>query len=101
MASTPAGSNSLRQLLASLAIGQGRQIIVTTHSGLFCDAILKEARRYPDDIGLLNVRRGVNGTEVHPLDVRGPLLTDRQIVHGLAAPAEDGRFESSSKRPSG
>lgn len=84
----------IAQLLASLAIGQGRQIIVTTHSGLFCDAILKEARRYPDDIALLNVRRGVNGTEVHPLDVRGPLLTDRQIVQGLAAPAEDGRFES-------
>ncbi len=84
----------IAQLLTALAMDQGRQIIVTTHSALFCDAILKEAHRYPDEIALLNVRRGANGTEVHPFDVRGHVLTDRAITQALAAPAEDGMFES-------
>ena len=84
----------IAQLLISLARNQKRQVIVTTHSPVFCDAILKQARQMPEDIALLNVRRGVSGTEVHPFDVTGPLFQDQEIARALTAETEDGLFES-------
>ncbi len=82
------------QLLASLAIEQKRQVIVTTHSPLFCDAALKLSRPHSADIALMNVRRGANGTEVRPFDVSGPLFKDQEIAKALTAGTEDGLFES-------
>jgi len=84
----------IAQLLTSLATDQGRQIIVTTHSPLFCDAMLKHARVRPHEIALLNVRRGAAGTEVQPFDVTGPLFQDPQITQALTAATDDGLFES-------
>ena len=84
----------IAQLLISLARNQKRQVIVTTHSPVFCDAILKHARQAPEDIALLNVRRGASGTEVHPFDVTGPLFQDQEIARALTAETEDGLFES-------
>ncbi len=84
----------IAKLLTSLAIDQDRQVIVTTHSSLFCDAILKHARDYPESIALLNVRRGPNGTEVRPFNVAGPLFSDVEVAESLTAPTEDGVFES-------
>src|SRR5207247_4910078 len=40
------------QLLTSLALERGRQVVVTTHSPLFCDSVLKGARSYQKDVGL-------------------------------------------------
>jgi predicted ATPase len=40
----------IAKLLTSLAIDQGRQVIVTTHSALLGDAVLKEARTYPGEV---------------------------------------------------
>lgn len=34
----------IAKMLTSLALDQGRQVVVSTHSPLFCDAVLKEAR---------------------------------------------------------
>ena len=84
----------IAELLISLAIEQRRQVIVTTHSPLFCDAALKLSRSHPSDIVLMNVRRGANGTEVHPFDVTGPLFKDQEIARALTAGTEDGLFES-------
>ncbi|MDE2873508.1 MAG: AAA family ATPase [Gemmatimonadota bacterium] len=57
----------IAQMLTSLALGQGRQVVVTTHSPLFCDAVLKEARaRSTDDVGLFRLftcRGGWGGSE--------------------------------------
>ncbi len=83
----------IAQLLASLAIEQKRQVIVTTHSPLFCDAALRLSRSYAKDIALMNVRRGTNGTEVRPFDVTGPLFKDQEIAKALTAGTEDGLFE--------
>lgn len=82
------------QLLTSLAIDQGRQIIITTHSPLFCDAVLKRAKSRPNDIALLRVRRGPSGTEVCPFNVTGPLFKDQEIADALTTGTEDGLFES-------
>lgn len=84
----------IAQLLLSLALEQERQVVVTTHSPLFCDAILKEARSRPDDTGLFNVRRSGRGTEIRPFDVTGPLFKDREIAAALTSGTEDGLFES-------
>jgi predicted ATPase len=84
----------IAQMLASLAIEQGRQIIVTTHSPLFCDAVLRQARSRPADVALLNVRRAANGTDVRPFEVTGPLFKDHEIARALTAETEDGLFES-------
>ncbi len=82
------------QLLTSLALDQGRQIIITTHSPLFCDAVLKRGKTNPNDIALLRIRQGENGTEVSPFDVTGPLFQDQEISQALTSGTEDGLFES-------
>ena len=50
----------IADLLSSLVLDQGRQLIVTTHSALFCGAMLKKAREKPQDIGLFRVSQGPN-----------------------------------------
>lgn len=84
----------IAQMLLSLALEQGRQVVVTTHSPLFCDAVLKGARSRPGDIGLFNVRREGQATVVRPFDVTGPLFKDHEIAAALTTGTEDGLFES-------
>jgi predicted ATPase len=84
----------IAQLLSSLAIEQGRQIIVTTHSPLFCDAVLQQGRSRLDDIALFNVRRVGNATQAQPFDAMGPLFKDHEIARALTTGTEDGLFES-------
>lgn len=84
----------IADLLASLAIDRRRQVIVTTHSPLFCDAVLRKARDNPEEIALLNVRREGNATEVRRFDMPGPLFQDREIAAALTAGQEDGLFEN-------
>ena len=84
----------IAQLLLSLALEQGRQVVVTTHSPLFCDAVLKGARSRPGDVGLFNVRREGQATVVRPFDVTGPLFKDYEIAAALTAGTEDGIFEN-------
>lgn len=85
----------IAEMLTSLAFGQGRQVVVTTHSPLFCDAVLKEARsRSTNDVGLFNVRREGAGSVVEPLDTHGPLFDDPEIAEALRLPTEEHLFES-------
>jgi len=84
----------IAQLLLSLALEQGRQVVVTTHSPLFCDAVLKGARSRPGDIGLFNVRREGQATVIRAFDVTGPLFKDQEIAAALTTGTEDGLFES-------
>lgn len=84
----------IAQLLLSLAVEQGRQVVVTTHSPLFCDSILKGARTRPEDVGLFNVRRAGDATVVERFDVMGPLFKNQEIAAALTSGTEDGLFES-------
>lgn len=84
----------IAQLLLALALEQDRQVVVTTHSPLFCDAILKGARERPQDVGLFNVRRDGSATVVQPFNVSGPIFQDHEIAAALTAGTEDGLFES-------
>ena len=84
----------IAQLLHALAAERGRQVVVTTHSPLFCDAALRLGRARPGSVSLLNVRRGPSGTQVQKFDPAGPLFQDQEITAALAAGSEDGLFES-------
>jgi predicted ATPase len=84
----------IAKLLVSLATEQNRQVIVTTHSALFCDAVLKQGRAKPGSTVLLNVQREKTGTQVKPFSTVGALFTDSELTQALTTPTEDGLFES-------
>jgi len=85
----------IADLLISLAVEQQRQVIVTTHSSLFCDAIFKKLQQMPEQIAMLNVRRGQSGTEVVGFgESAQPLFKDTALKQALTAPTEDGLFEA-------
>lgn len=63
----------IASLLCWLATEPGRQVIVTTHSPLFCDAIQRQARSAPDQIGLFQVGRDHQTTFVQPFEAAAPL----------------------------
>jgi len=85
----------IAKMLTSLSLDHHRQVVVTTHSPLFCDAVLKEARsRSTDDVGLFNVRRDGAGSVIEPFDTNGPLFDDPEIAEALRIPTEDHLFES-------
>lgn len=81
-------------LLCSLARESNRQVVVTTHSPLFCDKMLREARSAPNQVGLFRVGRDQDTTFVRPFEVTGPLFEDREIAQALTSGTEDGLFES-------
>ncbi len=84
----------IAQLLLSLALEQGRQVVVTTHSPLFCDAVLRAARSRPDDVGLFNVRREGHATVVEAFPDSLPLFSDQEIATALTSGVDDGLFQS-------
>ena len=86
----------IAQLLFSLVEQRRRQIVVTTHSPLLADAMLKLQREAPEpgDIGLFNVRLGPQGTVVEPFQVTGLLYEDAEITAALASRTEAGMLES-------
>lgn len=84
----------IAEILSSLASDRNRQVVVTTHSALFCGSILKIAERKENGIALFNVRRRPEGTVIEPFDLLSkPLFRDQEISAGLASETEDGRFE--------
>lgn len=84
----------IAQILFTLAIEQGNQVVVTTHSPLFCDTILKQGASGSGDVGLFNVRREGQTTAVDPFDTTGPLFKDTEIAEALKTSTEDGLFQS-------
>ena len=85
----------IARLLLSLSGQDERQVIVTTHSPLFVDAILNTMRDAPasHDVGLFIVRRDRLATVVEPFD-HAPLFDDIRIREALTSHAEDGMFEN-------
>jgi predicted ATPase len=84
--------------LAHARAPRQRQVIVTTHSPLFCDALLRIHRTEPGDFSLLNVRREGGRTLVAPLADIGQLFDDSEIAAGLADTAEEALFAKLLRR---
>jgi predicted ATPase len=91
----------IAKLLWNLAHAPGareRQLVVTTHSPLFCDALLRLQRSQGGDFALLNVQRRAGATLVVPFATTGPLFDDDEIAKALADPVEDALFEKLLRR---
>jgi len=84
----------IAQLLVSLALEHSRQVIVTTHSPVFCGAVLRLARqRQTRDIGLYAVHRDGHRTAVSLLEYEDTLFQDAELAEKLTSPTEDGLFQ--------
>ena len=83
----------IARLLLSLATEQDRQVIVTTHSPLFCDAVRREDKSRAEKIAMFNVHRSNGKTVAQRFELAGPLYADPEITKGLTAQSEDGLFE--------
>jgi len=83
----------MAKLLSSLALDQQRQVIVTTHSPIFCDAILRLAQKDGESIGLFNVKRGPEGTRISEFRWKGALFNDSELAEAFQSESEDGLFE--------
>jgi predicted ATPase len=82
----------IAQMLGSLALGvsaKQRQVIVATHSPIFCGAIVRLARERPESVRLYQVIREGQHTRLSSFDPRGPLFDDPQIAQALTAPMEE------------
>ncbi|MBM3501950.1 MAG: hypothetical protein FJX74_25125 [Armatimonadetes bacterium] len=83
----------IAQLFVSLATHGGRQVIATTHSARFCDAVLRLTDRDGDTAALVNVHRGAGGTLAKRVELPDSLFQDQELLQGLSSPTEDGLFE--------
>ncbi|MBI1208134.1 MAG: AAA family ATPase [Azospirillum sp.] len=83
----------IAQLLTGLAVDQGRQIVVTSHSSIFCSAMLAYARARASDVALIQVSNRSGRTELAHLNPDGPLFAHGDVSDGLTAETDDGRFE--------
>ncbi len=88
----------IAELLASLVDRTSVQLVITTHSPLFCKAILRKARAQPNDIGLFRVNRDSLGTRISQFPTTGPLFDDPEIQQALADHAEGDIFEEVEMR---
>ncbi|MDM8524142.1 ATP-binding protein [Desulfococcaceae bacterium HSG8] len=82
----------IADLLSSLAISQKRQVIVTTHSPLLCDAVLRKHRSDPGNVALLRVGQERDGTRIVPIDTTSPLFQDNEIRQAMTSGSEEGIF---------
>lgn len=90
----PRRVEEIARLLMSLSEREQRQVIVTTHSPLFVDSVLRiQDEEGIEGVGLFNVRLSDGRTVINPFDASGPLLKDEEIAHALASPGEHASFQ--------
>ena len=90
----PRSIDLITRLLVSLSQAEN-QIMVTTHSLIFCNEIIRQARSNPNhDIGLFTFH-GENGeTNIRSFPISGEIFEDTEILEELTNKGEDGLFES-------
>jgi predicted ATPase len=82
----------IADMLVSLATEGETQVVVTTHSPRFCDAVWKR-RETREAVALVAVRREGSRTVLERLDPAGPIFNDPEVMKALQSPIEDGVFE--------
>ncbi len=83
----------IARLLFSLANEERKQVLITTHSPLLCDAVLHLAGN-SDDVALFNVQRRRGTSSLRPFLTRGPLFSEPEVAQALTTESEDGLFSS-------
>lgn len=89
----PRNVEAIVDMLLSLTSGRQRQVVVTTHSPLLCNSVLRRAQEGAGEIGLFAVGRQGQATHIRRLDLTLPLFQDPQIRRSLTS-QEDGLFET-------
>jgi len=84
----------IAELLVSLATQGARQVIVTTHSGLFCATVLRLTEANPDRVAVLSVQQREGGTQVRPVEFPRSLFQEQELLRELSSPTQDGIFEA-------
>jgi len=79
----------IAELLVSLAIDQDKQVIVTTHSPLFCKLIYHAKEKYPQDVAIRKVIKKDSWTFFEDFDPL-PIFRDKSVRDALSSPTEDG-----------
>ncbi len=83
----------IARLLTELATH--RQVIVTTHSPIFVDAILGLRDAIPEmDLGLFRCEAGSSGSTIEPLEVSGPLFRKAEVLEALTTQPGEAVFQS-------
>jgi len=88
----------IAKLLVSLAMRRGRQVIVTTHSPLFCEFVLRESKERECDVSLLNVAQHEGRTKVGPFPLSGPMYQASEISGALESQSEESLIVSLATR---
>ena len=89
----PRQTDWIARLLLELA--RSRQVLVTTHSPIFVDAILRERETAPGvEVGLFRCDLDAGGTSLAPLDLAGPLFRKKQVLEALTTQPGEGVFQS-------
>ncbi len=84
----------IAEILGSLALDKTRQqVILTTHSALFCNAIMRLAHKHTGKVRMYRTVRDGGRTRFLPFEPWGPLFTDHEIRDALTTPTEDSLFE--------
>ncbi len=85
-------------LIAQVLLGMAeeRQVIVTSHSPILVDAVLRawESTGRACGFGMFSCRAEPAGTAIHPLDPAGPLFQDRNMRNALRSAPLDSPFQS-------
>lgn len=89
----PRNVEAIVDMLLSLTSGRQRQVVLTTHSPLLCNSVLRRAQEGAGEIGLFAVGRRSQATHIRRLDLTLPLFRDPEIRRSLTS-QEDGIFET-------
>ena len=81
----------IAEILGSLALdtSPNRQVILTTHSPLFCSSVRRLAEKHPEKVSMYRVVRQENRTRFLRFEPYGPLFAYQEIRDGLTTRAED------------
>lgn len=85
----------IAEILGSLALDSSRQqqVILTTHSPIFCTSIRRLAEKHPGKVRMYRTIQESDKTQFARFEPMGPLFEDHEISAALTARTEDAIFE--------
>ncbi|MBI4861695.1 MAG: ATP-binding protein [Candidatus Riflebacteria bacterium] len=90
----------IARMLLSLSTDEPgpRQVLVTSHSPVFCGAVSRLANEQPDSIALYRVGLSKGSTELVRFQPSGPLFQDVELREALTTPSEEQVFDALARR---
>lgn len=89
----PRRLENIAEMLAHLALNQGVQVVVNTHSPLFVSQMFRVRREHSDDVAILNVRRTPGGSAFSETRDPGELF-EQSDINRLIEADEDARVQA-------